>query len=153
MYRSSKKILSSNVTVFNRTDSVPIGTFVKHSWILTSRYHVKAVFDTPQIPLKLVRSFVQTSNCGYDAIDECDCSLLDGTPLFKTYLRVGKIDGVAHKFGFKVVSQPTGLHRGETTPVPFQLDWIPDLLPVSRIGELRIKFEFGHMPCLLADGT
>jgi hypothetical protein len=25
-----------------------------------------------------------------------------------------------------------------------KLIWIPDILPKSRIGELRIKFEYGH---------
>ena len=29
-------------------------------------------------------------------------------------------------------------------PTPFIIEWIPDILPKSRIGELRIKFEYGH---------
>lgn len=29
-------------------------------------------------------------------------------------------------------------------PTPFVIEWIPDILPKSRIGELRIKFEYGH---------
>lgn len=38
---------------------------------------------------------------------------------------------------------------GNTTPdqkdpTPFVIEWIPDILPKSRIGELRIKFEYGH---------
>ncbi|XP_007476365.1 uncharacterized protein C2orf42 homolog isoform X4 [Monodelphis domestica] len=29
-------------------------------------------------------------------------------------------------------------------PTPFIIEWIPDILPQSKIGELRIKFEYGH---------
>ena len=29
-------------------------------------------------------------------------------------------------------------------PTPFIIEWIPDILPKLRIGELRIKFEYGH---------
>ena len=27
---------------------------------------------------------------------------------------------------------------------PFIIEWIPDILPTMHIGELRIKFEYGH---------
>lgn len=29
-------------------------------------------------------------------------------------------------------------------PTPFIIEWIPDILPVMKIGELRINFEYGH---------
>ena len=32
----------------------------------------------------------------------------------------------------------------QTDPTPFIIEWIPDILPKSHIGELRIKFEYGH---------
>jgi len=28
--------------------------------------------------------------------------------------------------------------------IPFIIEWIPDILPLSHIGEMRIQFEFGH---------
>lgn len=31
-------------------------------------------------------------------------------------------------------------------PTLFKIEWIPDVLPISHIGELRIQFEFGHIP-------
>lgn len=41
------------------------------------------------------------------------------------------------------------LFIGNTTadqrePTPFIIEWIPDILPKSHIGELRVKFEYGH---------
>lgn len=29
-------------------------------------------------------------------------------------------------------------------PTPFVIEWIPDIFPVTKTGELRISFEFGH---------
>ena len=29
-------------------------------------------------------------------------------------------------------------------PTPFIIEWIPDILPQTHIGELRVKFEYGH---------
>lgn len=29
-------------------------------------------------------------------------------------------------------------------PTPFVIEWIPDILPKSQIGELRIKLCYGH---------
>jgi len=28
--------------------------------------------------------------------------------------------------------------------IPFIIEWIPDILPQSHVGEMRIQFEFGH---------
>lgn len=38
-------------------------------------------------------------------------------------------------------SGPTSDQKEST---PFIIEWIPDILPKSHIGELRIKFEYGH---------
>lgn len=32
----------------------------------------------------------------------------------------------------------------QKAPTPFIIEWIPDILPKSKIGEMRIKFEYGH---------
>lgn len=32
----------------------------------------------------------------------------------------------------------------QVEPTPLIIEWIPDILPRSHIGELRIKFEYGH---------
>lgn len=29
-------------------------------------------------------------------------------------------------------------------PTPFIIEWIPDTLPKSHVGELTIKFQYGH---------
>ena len=35
--------------------------------------------------------------------------------------------------------------RDQKEPTPFVIEWIPDILPLSHIGELRLKFEYGHL--------
>lgn len=34
--------------------------------------------------------------------------------------------------------------RGDTTPTPFVIEWIPDVLSTSKFGELILQFQFGH---------
>lgn len=36
------------------------------------------------------------------------------------------------------------LHQKE--PIPFIIEWIPDVLPITETGELRLTFKYGHMP-------
>jgi hypothetical protein len=48
-----------------------------------------------------------------------------------------------------LVNQLSVLQVGCWTPSQrtlsaFEIEWIPDILPQMRIGELRIKFEYGH---------
>ena len=45
---------------------------------------------------------------------------------WKTYLKVGQM-----------TANPKHI-------VPFIIEWVPNLLPRTGIGELTIKFEFGH---------
>lgn len=44
---------------------------------------------------------------------------------------------------FRLLSGNTSPNQVE--PTPFLIEWIPDILPISKIGELRIRFEFGHV--------
>lgn len=39
---------------------------------------------------------------------------------------------------------PAGPAAEQTEAGPFVIEWIPDVLPRCRMGELRIAFEFGH---------
>lgn len=34
----------------------------------------------------------------------------------------------------------------QQNPTPLIIEWVPDVLPFSRVGELKITFEFGHQP-------
>jgi len=39
---------------------------------------------------------------------------------------------------------PGNTSPNQVEPTPFLIEWIPDILPISKIGELRIIFEYGH---------
>ncbi|XP_043095293.1 uncharacterized protein C2orf42 homolog isoform X3 [Puntigrus tetrazona] len=95
---------------------------------------------TPPLPLELTQSFVKNSDGTYSPYrcretppdpgsDTCQYSRsnkpLAIRPLeLRTFLRVGPAE--------------------QTEPVPFVIEWIPDILPHSKVGELRIGFEYGH---------
>lgn len=133
---AQKKKLPSNVTTFTRKDSIPMGTFTKYTWSLTNMMHVRYIFDTPHMPLNIIRTFVKNQDGTYAPLCENSGNLQDGktkgqvvqSPQYRTFLRVGltSADGIE--------------------PTPFKIEWIPDVLPLSHIGELRIQFEFGHLP-------
>ncbi|XP_058803645.1 uncharacterized protein C2orf42 isoform X2 [Phymastichus coffea] len=131
-----KKRLPNSTTAFVRKDCVPLGTFTKYTWHITNILHVKTIFETPLIPLEITRSFLQNADGTYEVYkrEETDIDKFKKTsnnPLIKpmelkTYLKVGNMS-------------PNQIH-----PTPFLIEWIPDILPISKIGELRIRFEFGH---------
>nr|XP_054766503.1 uncharacterized protein C2orf42-like isoform X1 [Lytechinus pictus] len=136
---SRKKRLPNSTVAFIRKDALPLGTFTKYTWQLTSIIQVKQIFDTMEMPLEVTRSFVENK---------------DGT--FSRYSPKVDVQHVGEAYGraagqipIKPFELKTFLKVGNTAadqkePTPFIIEWIPDILPKSRIGELRIKFEYGH---------
>lgn len=130
---NKKKRLPNFTTAFVRKDALPLGTFTKYTWHITNILHVKQIFDTPELPLEVTRNFVENRDCTYDLyeVPQID-SIIEKNQMpirpfeLKTYLKVGN----------------TSVDQRE--PTPFIIEWIPDILPKSHIGELRIKFEYGH---------
>ncbi|XP_027602486.1 uncharacterized protein C2orf42 homolog isoform X2 [Pipra filicauda] len=137
---SSKKRLPNSTTAFVRRDALPLGTFSKYTWHITNVLQVKQIFDTPELPLEITRSFVQNRDGSYEP--------------FRTP-RV-EVEPVGDGFGTPEKQPPlrplelqTFLKVGHTSPTqkeptPFTIEWIPNILPRSRLGELRLKFQYGH---------
>ncbi|XP_058633542.1 uncharacterized protein C2orf42 homolog isoform X2 [Onychostoma macrolepis] len=139
---SKKRRLPNYTTTFVRNDALPLGSFSKYTWHITNLMHVKRIFDTPELPLELTQSFVKNSDGSYSPYrcretppdpgsDTCHHSRTNKPlairPLeLRTFLRVGTCAAE------------------QTEPVPFVIEWIPDILPHSQVGELRIGFEYGH---------
>ncbi|CAL4069098.1 unnamed protein product [Meganyctiphanes norvegica] len=134
---NKKKRLPSQTTPFIRKDAVPLGKFTKYTWKLTSVVQVRQIFDVPHMPLEVMRSFLQNRDGSYKLFHpiEEDSVYAKGSPNqpllrpqeYKTMLRVGTTS------------------HGQKEPTTFIIEWIPDVLPLSEIGELRIKFEFDHL--------
>ncbi|EEB17858.1 conserved hypothetical protein [Pediculus humanus corporis] len=132
-----KKKVPTNVTTFTRKDSIPMGTFTKYTWSLTNIMHVRYVFDTPHMPLKIFRAFVKDKDGSF-------------VPSWENF-QVESEDGKNNHPILKPAQYKTFIRVGLTSvdqlePTPFKIEWIPDVLPLSHIGELRIQFEFGHIP-------
>ena len=92
------------------------------------------IFEIFQKLLDLQRSFIQKADGTYELYaPEKTVKSANEVPvrphLYKTYLKIGKmrIDG----------------DQEQTTP--FSIEWTPNLYPKSQIGELVVKFEFGHL--------
>lgn len=136
---SKKKRLPNFTTSFQRSDAPPIGIFMKYTWHITTIGHVRHIFDTPQVPLELTRSFMENKDGTYSLGDAAAIEMVESNSRSKknqlrikphelrTFLRVGKATCPNPK-----------------DALPFVIEWIPDILPQCKIGELRIKFEYGH---------
>lgn len=135
---SKKRKFIQEAQTFIRKDAVPLGKFTKYTWKLTSLNHVREIFSNSEIPLQITRYFSLQKDGTYkpckvpESPADNDINSQTGTqPIkpreYKTILKVG-------------VSCPT-ISREVT---PFVIEWIPDILPLSEIGELRFRFEFDH---------
>ncbi|XP_066570350.1 uncharacterized protein C2orf42 homolog [Amia ocellicauda] len=138
---SKKKRLPNSTTAFVRRDALPLGTFSKYTWHITSILQVKQIFDTPEMPLEVTQSFVKNRDGSFEPFR---CPEVPLEPVAEAYSRADRQTAI------RPLELRTFLRVGNTSaeqkePTPFVIEWIPDILPKSRIGELRIRFEYGHL--------
>ncbi|KAM6191228.1 uncharacterized protein C2orf42 homolog [Sarcoramphus papa] len=137
---STKKRLPNSTTAFVRKDALPLGTFSKYTWHITNVLQVKQIFDTPELPLEITRSFVQNRDGTYEPFR---CPKVEVESIAEAYGHPDKQPAI------RPLELKTFLKVGNTSPTqkeptPFIIEWIPNILPQARIGELRIKFQYGH---------
>ncbi|XP_041370931.1 uncharacterized protein C2orf42-like isoform X2 [Gigantopelta aegis] len=136
---SRKKRLPNYTTGFVRKDALPLGTFTKYTWHMTNILHVKQIFDTVEMPLEITRNFVENHDGTYDLYEVPKVEVENVDDSFK-----GKNPTPIRPFELKTFLKVGPVSSEQKEPHPFIIEWIPDILPKSRIGELRIKFEYGH---------
>ncbi|KAM6294626.1 uncharacterized protein C2orf42 homolog [Aegotheles albertisi] len=139
---STKKRLPNSTAAFVRKDALPLGTFSKYTWHITNILQVKQIFDTPELPLEITRSFVQNRDGSYELFR---CPKVEVESIAETYGHLEKQPPI------RPLELKTFLKVGHTSPVqkdptPFVIEWIPNILPRARIGELRLRFQYGHQP-------
>ncbi|KAM6234996.1 uncharacterized protein C2orf42 homolog isoform 1-T2 [Porphyrio hochstetteri] len=137
---SAKKRLPNSTTAFVRKDALPLGTFSKYTWHITNILQVKQIFDTPELPLEITRSFIQNRDGSYELFR---CPKVEVESIAQAYGQLEKQPAI------RPLELKTFLKVGNTSPTqkeptPFIIEWIPNILPQARIGELRIKFQYGH---------
>uniref|UniRef100_A0A670ZME1 Chromosome 2 open reading frame 42 n=1 Tax=Pseudonaja textilis TaxID=8673 RepID=A0A670ZME1_PSETE len=137
---SIKMRLPNSTTAFVRKDALPLGTFSKYTWHLTNILQVKQIFDTPEMPLEITRSFIQNRDGTYEPFR---CPKVEVESIAETYGRLEK-QPVLRPLELKTFLKVGNTSPDQKEPTPFIIEWIPDILPLSKIGELRIKFEYGH---------
>jgi hypothetical protein len=126
---------------FSRQRSTAGRLCVESKGVSTEHIMTNVAIISPlfQFPLKLTRSFVSSGDglyIPYEPPPDPDptTSTVDTSSFAKikpfeliTYLKVGR----------------TTHNQYEATP--FTVEYIPDLLPGVRMGELKISFEYGHL--------
>uniref|UniRef100_A0A0K8RYM6 Uncharacterized protein C2orf42-like n=1 Tax=Crotalus horridus TaxID=35024 RepID=A0A0K8RYM6_CROHD len=137
---SVKMRLPNSTTAFVRKDALPLGTFSKYTWHITNILQVKQIFDTVEMPLEITRSFIQNRDGTYEPFR---CPKVEVESIAETYGRLEK-QPVLRPLELKTFLKVGNTSPDQKEPTPFIIEWIPDILPQSKIGELRIKFEYGH---------
>ncbi|XP_060643467.2 uncharacterized protein C2orf42 homolog [Anolis sagrei] len=138
---SAKKRLPNSTTAFVRKDALPLGTFSKYTWHITNILQVKQIFDTLQMPLEITRSFIQNRDGSYEPFK---CPKVEVESIPEAYGRMEKQQPVLRPLEVKTFLKVGHTSPDQKEPTPFVIEWIPDILPHSKIGELRIRFEYGH---------
>ncbi|KAM8794550.1 uncharacterized protein C2orf42 homolog [Eudromia elegans] len=137
---STKKRLPNSTMAFVRKDALPLGTFSKYTWHITNILQVKQIFDTPEMPLEITRSFIQNRD---GTCELFKCPKVEVENIAETYGRLEKQPAI-RPLELKTFLKVGTMSPTQKEPTPFVIEWIPDILPQARIGELRIKFEYGH---------
>ncbi|XP_002735818.1 uncharacterized protein C2orf42-like [Saccoglossus kowalevskii] len=137
---SKKKRLPNSTTAFIRKDALPLGTFSKYTWHINNIIHVKQIFDTLDMPLEITRSFVENRDGSYS---EFNVPKVEVETIAEAYRKTEGQPPIK-PFELKTYMKVGNTAPDQKEPTPFVIEWIPDILPKSKIGELRIKFEYGH---------
>ncbi|XP_005285281.2 uncharacterized protein C2orf42-like [Chrysemys picta bellii] len=127
-------------TAFVRKDALPLGTFSKYTWHITNILQVKQRFDTPEMPLEITRSIIQNRDGTYELFK---CPKVEVESIAETYGHLEK-QPILRPLELKTFLKVGNTSPDQKEPTPFTIEWSPDILPQSKIGELRIKFEYGH---------
>ncbi|XP_059906523.1 uncharacterized protein C2orf42 homolog isoform X1 [Gadus macrocephalus] len=137
---SKKRRLPNATTAVVRTE-LPLGSYSKYSWHITSLLQVKQIFDTPELPLELTQSFVRNIDGSYSPF-RCPDPPCESEAVAMGY-RTDKPQ-VIRPLELRTFLKVGTWAEDPKEATPFLIEWTPDLLPLSRLGELRIGFEFGH---------
>ncbi|XP_071011401.1 uncharacterized protein C2orf42-like isoform X1 [Oncorhynchus clarkii lewisi] len=137
---SKKRRLPNATSAFVRNDDLHHGSFPKYTWHITNLMQVKRIFDTPELPLELSQSFVKNSDGSYSPF-RCP-EPLHPHPT-EGYSRTDRSQAI-RPLELRTFLQVGLCTADQKDPTPFVIEWIPDILPRCRVGELRIRFQYGH---------
>lgn len=97
------------------------------------------------MPLKVIQYFRQNLDGSYSNIENPEVNLKNTDYKTKKNAAAHTKNFVNIQPGYLVTYLKVGkLSEHDNVPVPFCLEWIPDILPVSKVGELTLKFQYGH---------
>ena len=128
--------------------------------------HVKTIFQTPYISLQTTRSFLLNRNGTYQCFHPPQGSLTSSAANGTLPQPVTTASGSSssssnsssrqtnttqqpllirpHEFR-TVLRVGSSAYQPAAKATPFIIEWTPDALPLSKLGELRLRFEYEHV--------
>ncbi|XP_031633462.1 uncharacterized protein C2orf42 [Contarinia nasturtii] len=140
---TKKKRLPNQTTVISNGKYKNLTMF---TWIFSNVKQIKHILSTKTMELEVVRSFRKTSQNTFEYIPANDLINSDDEAVdannrkirpttYKTFLKMKNADSNC---------QATFQHKANKQGL-FVIEWIPNTLPISKYGEMRIQLQYGHM--------
>ncbi|KAL1494781.1 hypothetical protein ABEB36_010325 [Hypothenemus hampei] len=92
--------------------------------------HVKEIFDTQRVKLRIAKKFIHNDLNGYVEYDENNENEANNTqyhPSFIFFLNVG----------------PSTVDESDNCNNPFVIEWLRNVCPLTQIGQLKIQYKYG----------
>ena len=143
--------ISEDEQKFYRKDAAPFGEFTKYTWRITSLAHIYKIFDNKTLFLEPTRYFTHESDGSFKYFPIINNYFTPQTAPsiqlikpqeYKTVLKIGNPDSACTANASNAT--PDNRLGPNTINNILVIEWVPNILPMTEIGELRLKFEFDH---------
>ncbi|XP_066141761.1 uncharacterized protein C2orf42 homolog isoform X2 [Euwallacea fornicatus] len=91
--------------------------------------HVKEIFDTPKVKLRIAKKFIHVEDKGYIEYDEnSENDAIQYSASFIFFLNVG----------------PSTVDESDNCNNVFVIEWLPNICPITKIGQLKLQYKYGR---------
>ena len=135
-----KKISSTQTSIPHPDPSLPNFKLTRYSWFIYNLSHLKSIFNTSYVSLQATRSFLLNRNGTYQAFQPPESVLVPRTSGSSQQPHIRP-----HEFRTVLLVGTSSCLSTSSKPTPFIIEWTPNMLPLSKMGELRLKYEYEHI--------
>ncbi|KAJ3643377.1 hypothetical protein Zmor_026091 [Zophobas morio] len=100
--------------------------YTPHNYRIMNILHLKEIFDTSDIKLKISKRFIHDNQKGYVEYEDHDNVSCQTSFIF--FLNVGQ----------------STVDESDNTNNPFLIEWIPGMSSITKVGQLKLQYKYGR---------